>query len=157
MPDPYERHSRSRWEWGTPGSRSQERAKATRDDPARSRIPGRKNPDLCKGTHWKGPHDPRIEVNTSGWTGGREECGWSVWSWRSSEPYWWCRHVLICAGCGKNFGGVPMSQCPLYHAVTPAEQAALDAEVTRQDEHRAAWRIRKPVITGPQRYRRKRL
>jgi hypothetical protein len=156
MPDPYDRHSRSRWEWGNPGARSQERAAAARE-PSVKRPPGKKDPDLCKGRHWRGPHTPEVTLNANGWVASRKKlCGWAVY-WRDHKPYWSCRHVLLCTGCGKDFGSCLPAQCPLWHEITLEEQAFLDAEMIRQDERMAAWgRRRKPVINGKQGYRKKR-
>lgn len=154
MPEPYDRHSRSRWEWGNPGARSQERAAAAQE-PSVKRPPGKKDPDLCKGQHWKGPHTPEIEVNPSGWPMSRKECGWGVsWVWGECKPVWYCRHVLICSGCGKDFGVCPLAQCPLHHEITPEERAFLDEKIRESEERHSAWR-RKPIINGPQGYRKK--
>lgn len=155
MPDPYERHSRSRWEWGSPGARSQERAAAAHDDPTRNRTPGKKDPGLCKGEHWKGPHKTEVRTRHGGWSGART-CRWRP-SYDGSDPWWTCCHHEICVGCGKDFGKVSPRQCPLFHEVTPAEQRFLDAELVTWRKRRASQRIyRKPAITGPQGYRKKR-
>jgi hypothetical protein len=152
------RHARSKWEWGTPGARSQERAKAARDDPAKKTTPAKKDPDLCKAAHWKGPHAPQIILGADvrhGW----KECGWGVpYSYLEYESRWYCRHVRICSGCGKNFGRVTGEECPLYHEVTPSERVALDAEIVRREKQGLAWQEarRKPPVEGPQGYRRRR-
>jgi hypothetical protein len=161
MPDPYERHSRSRWEWGTPGARSQGRAAAAQEqlvpDIIREgkRPPGKKDPNLCKGQHWKGSHTLEPVINVNGWR-SKKECGWGIsWVWGDCKPVWYCCHELICSGCGKNPGKSP--ECPLYHEITTAEQAFLDEEIRKSQERHAAWRLRrKPVINGPQGYRKKR-
>lgn len=171
MPDPYDRHRRP-GKWGDyPSSqppRSQQVAAAAQEHlipeiiREGKRPPGKKDPDLCKGRHWKGPHTPEIELQANGWLAGRQkECHWDILGWRSErKPYWACRHVLICSGCGKDFGKCTVSQCPLYHAITKTEQAGLDEQIRLHDEWIAGmkpsrWR-RKPVITGPQGYRKKR-
>lgn len=152
MPDPYERHSRSRWEWGSPGARSQERAAATQDDPTRNRIPGKKNPGLCKGEHWKGPHRTVLEPRY--WTWHKGSCGWRP-SYNGDAPWWNCYHHEICEGCGKDFGKVTPARCPGYHEITQAEQRAIDVEVAAHKQRVAARAVRKRVITGPQGYRKK--
>jgi hypothetical protein len=165
MPDPYERHARSGWEWGSSASRSQSRAAAAQEQLIPEiiregrRPPGKKDKDLCKAQHWKGPHTPGITITRNPVTLKRNECCWAILGWRGKgEPYWFCRHVLICSGCGKDFGGVPEAQqCPQWHPLTPQEREALDEERRRYDERLSRWKVRrKPLITGPQGYRRKR-
>lgn len=161
MPDPHDRHARSKWEWGSPGQRSQERAAAAQDDPTRNKPPAKKDPDLCKGQHWKGPHTPEIEENPKAWLGGkRRVCNWGLRSWvrEDEDPFgWFCQHVLICSGCGKDFGGVYFRRCPLYHDITRAEQEYLDGELAAYRKRRASWKTRtRRVIDGPTGYRKKR-
>lgn len=143
MPDPYERHSRSRREWGSPGQRSQERAAATQDDPVRRKVPAKKDRDLCKGQHWKGPHTPEIELEYNQVTGQPGTCGWRGRWWSSSKPYnWTCSHVLRCSGCGKDFGGASRGQCPRFHEITSEERQLIDAENAAAEERRARWKTR---------------
>jgi hypothetical protein len=154
MPDPYDRHARPGKWWGYYGgqpARTQTRARAAKE-PDGKRPPGKKDPDLCKGQHWKSTHTPEIGL---GKTRYKTVCGWRVDY--KDETYWFCLHVLTCSGCGKDFGGVFMKQCPLYHDVTPAEQAWIGKEIEERKERRARWKIHhRPVITGPQGYRKKR-
>jgi len=160
MPDPYERHSRSRWEWGSPGSRSQERAAAAQDDPAKTRTPGKKDPDLCKGQHWKGPHlgEVILVVPVFPRQGKTPECGWRIQSWRDESIYWSCYHEEHCRECGKVLRiSLSRQECPLYREITPAERKVLEEELEASRERRAKWRVhRRPVIKGPQGYRKKR-
>lgn len=166
MPDPFERTGRAgKWDWdNSQPARSQARAAAAQEhlvpevNKEGKRPPGKKDPNLCKGQHWKGPHTPGIELQNNGWLAGRKkECGWAVyWRMHERKPYWSCRHVLICSGCGKDFGACLPAQCPLYHPVTSKEQAWIDAEIARREQQEASWvRRRKPIITGPQGYRKK--
>lgn len=155
MPDPYERHSRSSWEWGSPGARSQERAAAAHDDPTRNRTPGKKDPGLCKGEHWKGPHRTEVLPRPYGRPTSRG-CGWRASYGKDQAPWWSCYHREICIGCQKDFGAVSPQRCPLFHEITPADQKRIDVEVAAWEERRKTWRSpRKPVITGPQGYRKK--
>jgi hypothetical protein len=156
MPDQHERHGRSKWEWGTPGARSQERAAAARDDPARSQVPGKKDSDLCKGAHWKAPHQPELQLRQPGWRRSRP-CEWDI-SWRDPDkPSWYCAHEEVCSGCGKILRtGIEADECPRYHPITDAERAALDVKRAERETRVAAARGRwrpKPPITGPQGYR----
>jgi len=156
MPDPYERHGRpGRWDYAeSQPARSSARAAAA-EEPAVKRPPGKKNPDLCKGQHWKGAHTPETELSSTRYIAPNAKCGWRVDY--KDETYWFCHHVLICSGCGKDFGGVYMKRCPLYHDITPAEQEWISKEIEESRKRRAKWRIhRRPVITGPQGYRKKR-
>src|ERR1700733_12244637 len=124
MPDPYERHARPNGygdDFAGRMSRRQARDAAAQEQlhpevvPQGKRPPGRKDPDLCKAAHWKGPHRPEIRVRANGWLGGRRECGWGV-SWRAGEMHhaWFCRHEEVCAGCGKTLRGSKISsgECP---------------------------------------------
>jgi len=157
MPDPYDRHGRSRdMDWGSQLPRSQQRAAAAQE-PAK-RPPGKKDPDLCKGKHWKGPHVTEVQSGKHAWFGGKyRECHWDTHYWRNREPYWSCIHVLICSGCGKDFGYAGRGLCPDFHEITPEEQAVLDKQLQEYDERVASrkWLRNKKPITGPQGYRKK--
>ena len=65
MPKRFERHARTAWEWGTPGSRRDELARAV-SEPA-GKAPGKKDKSLCKAAHWKGPHQPELRILERGW------------------------------------------------------------------------------------------
>jgi len=160
MPGYLDRHARSKWEWGTPGARSQERADAARDDPARIRTPGKKDPSLCKAAHWKGPHKSQLRMQENGWR--RETtCKWAIWWRKPGEPSWCCNHEEVCAGCGKILrAGIGDEECPGYHLITADELAALEAKRIEDEARLAArpqsrWQQR-PPITGPQGYRKRR-
>ncbi len=157
MPGYLDRHARSKWEWGAPGARSQERAEAARDDPARSRTPSKKDPSLCNAAHWKGPHHPEIRVAQDGFRHARE-CKWDV-AWTRDEPGRFCRHEEACAGCGKILRDrLSRDECPDFLPVTLEQHAAIMAEIERRREELAVSRsrFRKPPITGPQGYRKRR-
>jgi hypothetical protein len=164
MPDPYDRHGRpGRWDYAeSQPSRGEQRKAAAQEHlhpeiiPEGKRPPGKKNPDLCKGRHWKGPHQG--ELVTVILVLRQKECGWRVRSWGDESVYWFCHHQEHCRDCGKVLRiSLYRDECPLYHDITPSEQEVLDRELEAALERRAKWRIRRrPVITGPQGYRKKR-
>lgn len=155
MPDPYERHGRGSGEWDGQPPRTQQRAAAAADDPDPARRGhGKRDPGLCKGMHWKAPHQPVLRQ----YSWNNSTCGWTVyWHGREpSEPVWWCGHQEYCSACGKQLQFRLLGkQCPGWHPMTKAEQTQLDAK--RQDmlDRAARWRYapRKPPITGKQGYR----
>ncbi|HEY1705536.1 MAG TPA: hypothetical protein VGG75_38110 [Trebonia sp.] len=157
MPKRFERHARSAWERGTPGSRRDEVARAVTEPAAKA--PGKKDRDLCKAAHWKGPHQPQLRMRV--YPGPRPgRCQWSA-GWRSNGKLaWYCDHQEVCAGCGKVLRSwIGATECPDFHEVTAAERAVIEekraeaeAQVTAQ---RSRW-PRKPPVTGRQGYRRKR-
>jgi len=160
MPKRFERHARTAWEWGTPGSRRDEVARAV-NEPA-AKAPGKKDRNLCKAAHWKGPHQPELRMQTFGWR-RTASCKWAV-SWRSKdgEPLWHCAHEEFCSGCGKVLRtGIGDEECPGFHPVTDDERAAIEAERAEHEVRVADVRARnhwqpKPPVTGKQGYRRKR-
>ena len=162
MPRRFERHARSAWEWGTPGSRSAELARAVSDDPAGKAPPGKKNRDLCKAAHWRGPHQPELRMREYGWRRAAV-CLWAV-SWRSrdGEPSWHCGHEEVCTGCGKVLRlRIEDAECPGFHPITDAEREAIEAKRAEHEARVAAARARsrrqpKPPVTGKQGFRRKR-
>jgi hypothetical protein len=152
MPKRFERHARSAWEWGTPGSRRDETARAVGEQvvPEGKQSPGKKNRYLCKGAHWKSPHQPEIVKRVAG--PSLLPCHW--WTTWRGEPYWLCTHEEHCVGCGKVLrSSVPAEQCPEYHPMTAAERAEHQSRVTALRERRS--RRRKQLITGKQGFRRK--
>lgn len=161
MPRRFERHARSAWEWGTPGSRSSELARAVSDDPA-AKAPGKKDRDLCKAAHWRGPHQPGLRMREYSWR-RPAACLWAV-SWRSKdgEPSWHCGHEEVCTGCGKILRlSVGDRDCPDYHAITAGEREAIEAERAEDEARVAAARARnrrqpRPPVTGKRGFRRKR-
>ena len=154
------RHSRSKWEQGTPSARSQERAEAAKDDPAKAKTPARKNPDLCKAAHWKGPHAPELRLHEQRYRlkSDRGSCYWWVDNWREGKSGWRCCHEVACSGCGKILRmQVSPRECPLYREITEEETAGIRAEIEAWKIRVASLRYRrKPPITGPQGYRKPR-
>jgi len=154
MPDPFERHSRPNGccegIYSQP-PRSQLRAAAVAE-PERKRPAGKKDPALCKAAHWKGLHRPVLRRQQP--LAGRDlPCTWQA-AWTSDEPSWSCWHDEVCAGCGKVLRvRIGQEECPDFCPITAAELAAIEAELQRHRQIRAA---RRPVIDGPQGYRRKR-
>jgi hypothetical protein len=161
MPGQFERHARSRWEWGTPGSRSDELRRAVDDDPA-GKTPGKKDPARCKG-NCGGPHIPVIALHHETPEDElRSRCQWtSRWSQeeKTAVIVWHCEHEERCAKCGLIFERhAGRDRCPVYPGTDEqkavAEQKAFAwAERLRMSQSRLR---RKPVIKGPQGYRRRR-
>lgn len=158
MPDPHERHGRpGRYDYAdSQPSRSQQKAVAAQE-PAGKRPPGKKDRDLCKGRHWKGPHVPEVRLEYNRVTGQPGKCGWRGRWWSSSKPYnWTCSHVLKCSGCEKDFGGASRGQCPYFHEITDEERQSVDAKNAAMEKRQARWKTRtRRIITGPQGYRKK--
>jgi len=161
MPGQNGRHARSKWEWGTPGSRSDELRRAVADDPA-GKAPGRKDPARCKGNQG-GPHVPVIALRHEA-PGDelRSRCRWSpAWSREEKKcvAVWHCEHEERCVKCGlifDRFAG--RDRCPVYPG-TGQQKAVAEQEAFEWNERRRtsrSWNRRKPVINGPQSYRRKR-
>lgn len=164
MPGKFERHARSRWEWGTPGSRSGDLRRAVDDDPAGKPPPGRKDPSRCKGNHG-GPHIPVIALHhETPEDEFRSRCRWiPVWSRKEKTCVagWHCEHVERCVKCGliiERFAG--RDRCPVYPGTEEqkavAEQEAFEWNERRRTASNRLSSVRKPVINGPQGYRRKR-
>lgn len=160
MPDPFERHGRKRNEWDSRPSRSAARTAAAtvpEREPAK-KAPGKKDPDLCKATHWKRPHQPGLRLRSDGQ--GRQ-CGWDIHWWKEKAT-WVCYHEEACSGCGKILRSrLPDEECPQFCPLTAGQQASIDSRIAARKEEAAQWLARrrrqpKPVISGPQGYRRKR-
>lgn len=153
MPDPYERHARTRdlsGAWGpNPGRRQARMAAAA--EPVVKRPPGKKDPDLCKALHWA-PHKPVLRIREFSWKKPLK-CAWRNF-WSRDVPEWDCNHEEVCSGCGKVLRiTVGAAGCPDFHEITETEQQALDTEIELWRVRRAARR--RPVIDGPQGYRKK--
>jgi hypothetical protein len=161
MPDPYERHARTKdpsgWENQNP--RSARQAAAAEQVlpevvPEGKRPPAKKDPNLCKGAHWKMPHKPELRIREYGFR-KKDGCHWVI-GWGRDEPAWWCLHEEVCARCGKVLRiTVEREQCPDFHSIATEEQIELDLEIERWRERRAARRLKRPVIDGPQGYRKR--
>lgn len=177
MPDPYERHGQADDGWSGQPSRSQLRRIAATEDGATSqavddpavvakRAPGKKDPALCKDTHWKEPHQAALRAKEFGWHDARWQrnsgCGWTLaWSVRKRRDVtgFRCIHEEVCTGCGKILRDrIPGQDCPDFRPITAEERAAIDAELERRKERAAEWRAQRqprPSITGPQGYRKR--
>lgn len=132
MPGQFERHARSKWEWGTPGARSAEVQAAADDDPEPpKRGKGRKDTRRwCRGKvgtehdvtvvlhswygrkcdwhetgHWvhTGPVPPK-GVTLPKWRHRKDQ------KWVTTDRTWSCMHEYQCQACGKYLGAVP--ECP---------------------------------------------
>jgi hypothetical protein len=161
MPGQFVRHARSRWEWGPPGSRSDDLRRAVDDDPA-AKTPGKKDPNRCKGNHG-GPHIPVIALHhETPEDEFRSRCRWSpMWSRKDKGLVvgWHCEHEERCAKCGLIFERfVGRDRCPVFPG-TGQQKAVAGQELFERAERRRTAPSRgrrKPVISGPQGYRRKR-
>lgn len=119
------------------------------------RAPGRKDRKrYCKPN--RGAHTP-VMVKPSMFAG--KQCGWRPdFQPRTGEwvPDWLCIHQEECSGCGRFFCFVRGEDCPDFRPATPGERQELDAEIERRAQVRREYEARKPVVTGPQSYRRSR-
>ena len=163
MPGQFERHAKSKWEWGTPGARSAEVKAAAADDPEPpKRAAARKNTrDWCKGKQGAA-HVPHLVLHPVFWKRGELYCKWHAsWSLRGQEyvACWTCDHREECERCGKVLRSrIAATECPAYPG-TPEDHAAAETEAARIREQVAQMAqrpSRRKVITGPQGYRRKR-
>lgn len=154
------RHARGGDGWTAQPSRSAELAgavEAETADPSR-RAPGRKDRSRCKKSAG-GPHVPVIVRDRYGVHG--RECRWEPEWGRGLDggPLWLCLHHEECSNCGKVLRlRLGVAECPDWHEITGAERAQVEAAIAAAAERRAKWarRTGKPVIAGPQGYRRRR-
>ena len=158
MPRRLERHASSKTDWGTGPSRSAQVAAAAAADPEPpKRAPGRKDTRRwCQGKVGV-EHTPEVALKG----GLRRTCGWRP-RWRLDarrfRADWECWHEERCANCGKvsrYLGSLGAADCPDFPGDDQQRQAAV-AEAIQWNERRAERPPRKPVITGPQGYRRQR-
>lgn len=176
MPDPNERHGRGSWEWATFPARSQQRARAAGDDPARKALPSKVKKGKCKGPDgWHPEHDLAFVMSRTRQGTEARPCGWGAvqvrpWNDGQYEARWCCRHEERCARCDHlEREGHQVSQgCPDFalHAASSgtAPPAAVVAEAVRKTresrERRAEWTASRlggrPAVTGPQGYRKRR-
>jgi hypothetical protein len=162
MPAQYERHARGSENWSgksNPGRTPAFRAVLADQlaDPVPDRLPpGRKDTrENCKGRPGR-PHVPVIVP------GDRPEpwlaCKW-VSRWDSAVRAfgvvgWDCSHRERCARCGKVIREgwqLRRAECPAYPG-DARQKAEAEASAARRAADRP--RPRRPVITGPQGYRR---
>ncbi|MGH3121085.1 MAG: hypothetical protein ACRDND_08635 [Streptosporangiaceae bacterium] len=156
MPRRFERHARSKWDWGTPPARSAERAAAAAG-PA-GRAPGRKDRWARCKQNQGGPHVLKImPLGIPSHHPARAGCCWFPAYDRESRSYvlsWSCRHHEACEACGKEARcSIRDDECPDYPG-TSGQRAAAEREAAEWAERRARWKPRKPVPDGPQGYRR---
>ena len=145
-----DRHAETSDGYESEPSRSQQRRMAAQDDPAVRRPPGKKDPGLCKAAHWAKPHVPVFRLHDE-----RKPCHWWI-NW-FGEIAWDCNHMQACSGCGKILDHfVKGKRCPDWREATPEETARLERELEEKLLRIAAFRarrVKRPVITGPQGYR----
>lgn len=144
---------RLRNDWLVPG-RAQVIAEAiTEPEP---RVPGRKDRrTVCKAAPGR-QHEPRVIYAAPRFRPG-DSCRWHPsWNWKAGryETGWLCFHAEHCTHCGKVFRtSVTCTECPAYPG-SAEQRAGADATGAEQTRETAARRSRRPVISGPQRYRR---
>ena len=164
MPRRFERHKRTKWEWGLPGARSGEVREAARADPEPAkRAPARKDTKhWCHGKEGA-EHVPHLVLAEDTPQAREHACRWTVrWDWQVTHAWavgWKCGHREACAGCGRvlrELGDLKARECPVYPG-SETQHAEAEAELVemQQMKPRVRWR-RKPVITGKQGYRRRR-
>jgi hypothetical protein len=161
-----ERHARSKDCYDAQPSRSAERADAATagEREPTTRAPARK--DTRSWCHGK-PGNAHVPVLTSeAGTPQDPGCRWSesfIWPGGTYGACWKCRHREECARCGKILrvrSELADAECPDYPG-DPAEREAAEAAAAQRAR---SWshllsryrQYRKPVITGPQGYRRRR-
>lgn len=150
MPQYMDRHAETSDGYGSEPSRSQQRRLAAQDDPAKRPPPAKKDPDMCKAQHWKAGHTPVFQMRRALY-----DCKWWV-DW-TAKVAWSCWHEEVCSGCGKILDPfIKGRRCPDYHDITPAEAERMAREKEARAERIAqfqARRVKRPVIKGPQGYR----
>lgn len=167
MPDPHERHARSKDDgWGPVPARSQQTAAAAAEPSAKPR-PKKERTRWCGG-HKGREHQPQITLCTSRGTYHRQDqqrCGWaSLWvvGGTGYAARWACYHHETCAACGKILtgqGSIRLDQCP--HWPGTEVQRAMAEVKAEQDQadyeaRRSRWPSPRPRPSGPQGYRRPR-
>lgn len=162
MPRRFERHRRGTQYWDSQPARSAEvRTDTARDPDPAKRAPAKKDTrHFCKGKPGV-EHVPAIvqDERAPGWL--KAGCGWRA-DWRvrlrGYDAGWHCQHREICTGCGKILreGWDVGRECPDYPG-DPDQRVAAVAEAARLEARHEEWAgRRRPVITGPQGYRRQR-
>jgi hypothetical protein len=149
-------------------SRSHELASAVTDDPAREKAPGRQKRGECKGPDgWHTTHDPVITWALDQLGREDRDCGWRPFGcWDkllrvyAYVPAWTCRHEEKCQRCSHLITqSYSMKQrCPLFTGQPVPASVLADCERKEAEaaERTSNWRwARKPVITGPQGYRKR--
>lgn len=155
MPRRFERHKRTS-EWYAAPSRSTEVRQATGADPEPARkAPGRKDTRRwCRGKPGVG-HAPVLVFRP---VLARLACAWRP-DWPYEHACWECYHQEECGRCGKvlrTSWQLAAGECPAYPG-DPAQRAAAEAECAEIRERvEASRQARRPVVTGPQGYRRRR-
>lgn len=161
MPSQFERHGKSD-DWDSLGSRHDNLVRAINDDPLVKSLPGKKDPGKCKGNHGN-PHVPVIQFRYDNpQDRERYQCRYVV-KWDTKEkklvPNWHCNHQIACDRCGKIFDFFLVNDnCPVYPG-DPEQLADVYSKIEERNEFRRTspiWNRKRPVITGPQGYRKKR-
>ena len=166
MPRRFERHKRTKWEWGLPARSGEVREAARADPDPAKRAPARKDTkSWCRGKEGR-EHVLHLVLVPDYLSRRAKVCEWaSAWSIDGQEYRlgWVCMHREECVNCGRIFRehyDLKGEECPAYPG-DAAQRAEAEAQVGRDEEQRASWLAsrphwRRPVITGPQGYRRRR-
>lgn len=160
------RHARSKWEWGSQPPRGELVAAEAAEQLAPSVVPlgprGKSRKDTrhwCKG---KAGTEHHVTLVRRQWRGKDQGCGWvPACRTRGRDLVSWsCCHSRVCTVCGKVLAyWLDETSCPDYPG-TAAQKQAAETKAIWQRESYQKWldrrKLRKPPITGPQGYRRKR-
>lgn len=135
MPDPYERHARTKDPSGWEGQNPRSARKLAAEEPPAKTPPSKLKHGECKGPDgWKPQHTRVLVLRKLGIARG---CEWGL-DWRNDGPRWFCRHEAHCADCGKLLEQDISYACPDRHPVTDEDQARLDQQL----ETRKRWKVR---------------
>lgn len=167
MPDQFDRHARSRWEYGSPPSRADQvkaAAAASAGEPRRPRS--RKDRARWCGGHTGREHHPQILLRVTNPMPG--VCGWQPRFTRSGHGFgyvavWTCGHEERCTECGRRIRStlnIRPQECPRWPRPDSERVAAQQQAAIAQGEYdirRGRWASRvkaRPPVTGRQGYRR---
>jgi hypothetical protein len=161
MPDPFDVHAQSKWDWGGPQRGSANRGAISDQvaDPAPAKAPpGRKDPEHCKQSPDKMHHEA---LACRPWHRLATECHWApLWS-RGPRNYvlgWRCYHEAHCEYCGKIFiRRIADEQCPAYPGTEEQKAEAADKvaecnqprQVTPWQQARSAAKSRRTGYRRP--------
>jgi hypothetical protein len=151
-------------------TRSRSAAKANAVTEPVKRAPARKDTRRwCRGKEGR-EHRLVLVLRHDGFCDRR--CEWVSWYdyrllFRGEDDEgarvgWACSHQEVCESCGKiirDLFQIPAAECPAYPGTVEQRRAA-EREAAAYPAQWRAWAARhgrwRPVITGPQHYRRKR-
>jgi hypothetical protein len=158
MPRRFERHARSKDSWESPPGRAAERgtAAAEHDRPAPRPKARKDTRSWCRGKTGV-EHTGTLVLQVAG--PRPLECCWRHRFLGDREIRWECWHREACARCGRVLREpwqLEDSECPAWPG-SGEQRAAAEREAARSVERWREWQAqRRPVVTGPQGYRRRR-